>query len=349
MKSRKLRVAVIGTGSIGRGVHVPAWKRITDVEIVAVADIRKERAVTTAAEHGIPNVYRDYRDVCAMREVDAVDVCTPNKLHAPIALAALAAGKHVLCEKPLAPSPSEVEAMIRGAKKARRLLCSVQNHRFRPESVALKQYIDAGRLGRTYYARAWAIRRNLLPPASTFISRKESGGGPCFDIGVHVLDVTMWLMGFPQPESVSGVAQTNLAKSRIIPSIWGDWDRKKYDVEDFAVGLVRFHNGVTLTLEASWLGHLPEPERFCSTVLGTHAGVSWPSCEVCTADRGILVDAKLKPKEAPFNSHETQLRAFVDAVVNGKSAPVPLEQTLTVIRILDAIYRSQKTGREVRL
>lgn len=349
MKSRKLRVGVIGTGGIARACHMPAWQRIEDAEIVAAADIDKSALAAAVEKFGVPNAFTDYRKLLAMKEVDVVDVCTWNSVHAPAAIASLAAGKHVICEKPLAITPAEVNAMIRAAKKARRLLCTIQNHRFRPESQALKHFITAGHLGEAYYARCWAIRRALLPPGLGFITMDRSGGGPCLDIGVHVLDVTMWLMGLPDPVSVSGVSQRNLAHTRIIPGHWGDWDRRKYSVEDFAVGLVRFRNGATLTLEASWLGHTPKMEEFCSMILGPKAGVAWPQCDVYSADGGSLIDSTLKPKPIPYDGHEAELRAFADAVVNHKPAPVSPEESLKIIRILDGIYRSQKAGKEVRV
>jgi len=240
--------------------------------------------------------------------------------------------------------------MIRAAKKARRKLMTSQTQRFRPESAAVKRFVESGALGKAYYARCWAIRRNLLPTAPGFIRKRLAGGGPCMDIGVHILDMAMWLMDFPRAESVLGVAQANLAHTTdTMPGGWGEWDRKQFDVEDFAAGFVRFKNGASLTLESSWLGHISQPEELRCTILGTKAGVVWPSGEVATSQNGLLVDAKLTPKPTHRSAPEAQIRAFYDCVVDNKPSPVPPEQSLEVIRILDAIYRSQRTRREVRL
>ncbi len=349
MTSRKLRIGVIGTGGIARGVHIPGWRDLPDVEIAAVADVNGTLVRKVAADLGIQAAFTDYRKLLKVAGLDAVDICTPNRMHTPIVLAALAAGKHVLCEKPLATTPGEVERMIAASKKAKRLLCVMQNNRYRGISIALKRWVDTGGLGEVYYGRAWAIRRNLLPPAVGFISKKLSGGGPCMDIGVHCLDLAMWLMGFPEPVSVAGVVGTNLAQTRIIPGAWGEWDRKTFDVEDFACGLVRFKNGAVLTLESSWLGHTPQPEDMSCTILGTKAGVSWPSGQICTTANGALVDSVIQPVRIRDATHTSVIHEFHDAVVNRKPSPVPAEQALKVIRILDGVYRSTKSRQEVRI
>lgn len=349
MKTRKFRVGMIGTGGIARAVHIPGWKDNPEVELVAVADVNGELAEKVAREHDIPHVFTDFRKLVKLREIDAVDICAPNRVHAPAVLAALQNGKHVLCEKPLATTPAEIEKMIQAAKKAKRLLMVGQNNRYRGISQAIKRWVEDGNLGKPYYARAWAIRRNLLPPAIGFISRKLSGGGPCMDIGVHCLDLAMWIMDFPEPVSVMGAASNQLAKSGSIPGAWGQWDVKRFDVEDFACGMVRFRNGAMLSLESSWLGHTPEPEDMSCMILGDKAGISWPSGKACTSSNGTLIDAVIKPLPMRDATHTTAIWAFYDAVVNRKPSPVPAEQALKVIKILDGIYRSQKTGREVRL
>jgi predicted dehydrogenase len=239
--------------------------------------------------------------------------------------------------------------MIRAAKQAKRLLMVGQNNRYRGISQAVKRWIDAGNLGTPYYARSWAIRRNLLPPAIGFISRKLAGGGACMDIGVHCLDLTMWLLGFPEPVSVTGVASNHLAKHGEIPGAWGQWDRKKLDVEDFACGMIRFKNGLMLSLETSWLGHTPEQEDMRCMIIGDKAGVNWPSGKVHTAAHGTLIDAEIKPLNVRPQTHTTEIWEFYRAIVDKKPSPIPADQSLKVIKILDGIYRSNKLGREVKV
>lgn len=349
MKSRKLRVGIVGTGNIAQAVHIPGWQDNPDAEITAVCDIVPQRVRKVAEENDVSHVFEDYRKLLKLKEVDVVDVCTPNRVHTPVTLAALRAGKHVLCEKPLAVTPKEIDKLIKAAREAKRVLMVGQNNRYRGISQAIKRWIEAGNLGTPYYARSWAIRRNLLPTAIGFISKEQSGGGPCLDIGVHCLDLAMWLMDFPEPVAVTGAATNQLAKKKTIPGAWGDWDARKFDVEDFACGMVRFENGTMLSLESSWLGHTPEPEDMSCMILGDKAGVSWPSGQVCTVSNGALIDAKIQPLPLRPQTHTTEIWEFYDAVVNRKPSPIPAEQSLKVIRILDGIYRSQKTGREVRV
>ncbi len=347
--SSKLRVGIVGAGGIARTLHIPGWQRIPDVEIAAVSDINPKAAELVGQQFNVPNVFTDFRKLVAMKDLDVVVVCTPNKAHTPVVLGALAYKKHVICEKPLATTPREVEQMMSAADKARRLLSVVQNHRYRGISQAVKGWITAGNLGQVYYARAWALRRNLLPVAHGFISKKLSGGGVCMDMGVHCLDMAMWLMDFPEPQSVTGLAGAFLAGTDIMPGAWGEWDRQVFNVEDFACGMIRFKNDAVLTLETSWLAHLPEREVINCMLLGTLAGISWPGGIISTTSGRALLDASLQPLPALESGHWTQIQEFYSAVTTGTPVPVPADQSLKTIKILDGIYRSQKTRKEVRV
>ena len=214
---------------------------------------------------------------------------------------------------------------------------------------ALKQFADSGALGDIYHARIHAVRRNWLPTAPTFIDTAISGGGPCMDIGVHALDLGMWLMGFPEPVRVSGTTMVNFAKGNDIPGGWGEWDRARFTVEDFASGFIHFANGATMVLEASWLQHQQEQEDFSARLFGKKASVHWPSGDYASVVGGALVDGKIKEKGGLKSSHQEEILAFVDAIRTGKPSPVPVEQTLKVISILEGIFESGRTGREVVL
>jgi len=276
------------------------------------------------------------------------DVCTPNNAHAPAVLAGFANKKHVLCEKPLAITPAEVVKMVAASRKARRLLMCAQHMRFDGTSQGLKKWIDAGHMGDIYYARAWLNRRRNVPAWGAFLSKKASGGGPGVDLGVHALDLTMWLMGNFEPVSVSGIAPCKLAKIPGIFNEWGAYRPRQMEVEDFAVGLVRFKNGAALTLEASWMMNIHAPSEAATWVYGTQAGAKWPSLEIVEERDGTLTEGKIA--NAPkAEGHEAEIAAFHDAVVNRKPSPVPPRQTLAVIKVLDGLYRSHKTGREVSL
>ena len=348
MKNRKFRIGIIGTGGIARATHLPAWKEMPEVDIVAVADVILERAQAIGREHGIAHAFDNYDDLLKL-DLDAVDICTPNRAHTPAALAALAAGKHVLCEKPLAVSTREVRQMGQLADRRKLTLMTAQVHRFTAPGAAAKAWVDTGALGEVYHARVRAMRRAWLPIAPGFIDINQSGGGPCMDIGVHALDECLWLMGFPKPVRVSGVSRVNFAKGHRIPNMWGEWDRRLFSVEDFAAGFVHFDNGATLTLEAAFMGHQAETEDVSCQLFGLNGGLKWPSGEFARVEGGQFVQGTITPAKTVEKPFLAEIRAFHDAVVHRRPSPVPWTQTIKVMAILEAIYESQKRGREIVL
>lgn len=348
MKTRKFRVGIIGGGGIAQAVHIPGWRNLPEVEIVGIADVSAATAAKAAAAAGGVPTCTDYRDLLKL-DLDAVDICTPNKVHTPAALAALNAGVHVLCEKPLAVTTAEVRAMGKLADKKKLKLMTAQHQRFTQGGVAVKAWVDAGNLGEAYHARVRAMRRAWLPPSPGFIDAALAGGGPCMDIGVHALDLGLWLMGFPKPVRVSGTAKTVFAKGHAMPNQWGEWDRARYSVEDFAAGLVHFDNGATLQLEAAWMCHQGEDEELLAQIFGKKGGVKWPSAEFATVTNGTFAQGTLKsPGQVP-HPHWNEIAAFVDCVVNHKPSPVPWTETIKVIGILEAVYASSQQGREITL
>jgi predicted dehydrogenase len=346
MSSSKFRVGIIGTGGIFKGAHLNGWKALPNVEIVALADINLDRANALAKELNVPHVFSNFRDLVKL-DLDAVDICTPNNVHTPAVLAALQSGKHVLCEKPLAVSTKEVRQMGELADKKKLKLMTAQHQRFTASGQAIKSWANAGNLGKVYHARVRAMRRNLLPVAPGFIDKKLAGGGPCMDIGVHALDAAMWIMGFPKPVRVTGTSKVNFAKGKMIPGAWGEWDRRLFSVEDFAAGFVHFDNGATMTLEAAWLGHQQESEDMSFQLYGMDGGVKWPSGEFATVKGRSLMQGTLTWPRRVERPHTDEIIAFHDCVVNNKPSPVPWTETIKVIAILESVYQSGRTGKEV--
>ena len=353
---KPLRVGLVGTGGIVRGAHMAGWTALRDagrVEIMAACDVRRKVAEALAAEHKIPHVFEDYREMLRKAPLDAIAVSTPNMLHVPIALAGFKAGCHVYCEKPLAPTPAGVRRLIRARDAAGKKLMTGQNVRFEGKNQALKRYAEAGMLGDIYYARASMLRRRGAPGWGGFLRKELAGGGPLIDIGVHVLDLVLWMMDFPEPVSVSGVAPTKLANLDYIVNSpgWGDWKRdgKEFDVEDFAVGLVRFATGAVLVVEASFLLNIPEANINKALLCGTLGGMDISDGKIMTQEHGIIRISTVEGFEQP-KSHAAAITAFVDAIENDTAVPVPPEQTIYVMAILDGIYRSHaKGGREVKI
>jgi predicted dehydrogenase len=238
--SETLKVAVIGVGGIAR-VHMPGWELSEHTEVVAGCDVSADALRVWGETHGIDNLTTEPADLFDDPEIDIVDICTPNNYHAPLAIAALDSGKHVICEKPLAPTPDEIRAMIATRDRSGKMLMTAQHFRFRGVSKALKAEIETGVLGPIYHARSWMLRRAAAPTRPGFIMKQHSSGGPCIDIGVHILDLTLWFMGNPKPVAVTGVARAELAHKKGAFSIWGGAIPSDiFDVEDFAAAFVRF-------------------------------------------------------------------------------------------------------------
>jgi predicted dehydrogenase len=349
--TKKLRVGFIGMGGIAH-THVPGWQASPFTEVVAGSDINPKVFPLWKKKYGITRFYEKPADLINDGDIDIVDICSPNMFHTEQTIAALEAGKHVLCEKPLAPTPDDIRKMIMARDRSGKLLMTAQHFRFHGNSQAVKAEVANGALGDIYHARAWWIRRSGLPVAPTFIYKRISGGGPCIDIGVHVLDLTLWLMGHPVPVAVSGVARTALALHDRAFSSWGRIPiPKDTDVEDFAAAFVRFENGATLMLEMSWMLHHIPDEEVKVWLYGTEMGCQWPSAEFASSNYATrqLTNQTLQLTRDTMEPHALECVEFAKAIVEHLPSPVPPEQSLYVQTILEGIYRSQKAGQEVKV
>lgn len=347
-----LKVGVIGVGGIAR-THMPGWAKSKHAEVISGADVNQAALERWASEHNIPKTHSSSEDLINDPDIDIIDVCTPSTYHAELSIAALEAGKHVICEKPLAPTPAEVEKMIAARDKSGKMLMTAQHFRFTGKSKALKAEIDSGALGEVYHARSWMLRRSAIPTGLGFLLKQHSGGGATIDIGVHILDLTLWFMGNPKPVSVTGVARTELANNPKAFSIWnGETVPQEMDVEELALAFVRFENGATLVLEVSWmLHHDTSGEDMKMWLYGNEGGAQWPKCEILQTnyDTQQLYNRSLQLTKDLAEPHAQECIEFAQAIVDGAPSPVPAEQSLQVMQILNAIYESQKTGREVLL
>lgn len=353
---KKYKVGIIGCGGIANWCHSPFYKEDPRVEVVAVCDIILERAEKFAADH-FPGAepIKEYKKLLARKDIDYVDICTPNYLHSEIAIAAFKAGKHVFCEKPDAVSPDKAIAMKEAADKAGKRLMIMRNNRFTDPSAYAKKFIEAGNMGDIYAGRcAWQRRRGIPGAGGWFTTKKQSGGGPLIDLGVHMIDLAIWLMGNPTPVSVSGNCFTKFDKTTVSDSDNSKFGDSKaggtFDVEDFAMGLIRFDTGAVLQIEFSWASNVKKEQRFVE-LRGTKAGINWlngDELEIYGEDNGQLTDFRLAGNLTD-DGHRRNLRHFVD-VLDGKAKPCfePI-QGINMIKILDAMYKSAQTGKEVPL
>ena len=347
----KVRIGIIGTGGIAQGQHMKGYEAIPDeCEIAAVCDVNETLAKSVAEKFNVPKVYTDYQAMLNDGVVDAVSITTPNKFHKDPTIAALRAGVNVLCEKPLSMDARESREMCDVANETGKILQVALQSRFTGVGRFLKAYIDAGHMGDVYFARAQALRRRGVPGWGVFIDKEKQGGGPLIDIGVHILDFTLFLMGYPKPVSASGKTWDTLGKNPTLYNSWGDYDREKFTVEDFAVGMIKFDNGAVVSLESSFMANLDEDAHH-TQLFGTKSGAKLnihdpKSIEIYTEqDRQLFT---MKPANVPnvANPYYAEVAAFVDAVKHGKPSPVPGENGLILNAIFDALYKSSDSGKE---
>jgi predicted dehydrogenase len=351
-KLKHVNAAVIGLG-MGGG-HLHGYAGHPACTIAAICDTDRQRLAAKAAEYKL-DASRCFTSTEALfraakgLKLNAVSVALPNALHAPVTIAALRAGCHVLCEKPMATSVAEARQMIAAARRARRTLGINLSFRFTPQSRALKDIVDSGKLGRVYYAHTrWWRQRGLPGLGSWFGIKKMSGGGPIIDLGVHRMDLAMWLMGSPHPVAASGATYDPIA-SRLARQ-----QKKAFDVEDLGAAFVRFDNGATLSLEASWAGFMGKNEDMVTEVLGDRGGIVQKNLDegyefearVYSEECGALVETLVKRRLAPTPSPYAE---FIDALLEGRPSLATAEDGLRVQQVLDAVYRSAATGKEVRI
>ncbi|MCL2243294.1 MAG: Gfo/Idh/MocA family oxidoreductase [Treponema sp.] len=355
---KKLKVGIIGCGGIGRQKHLPALEGIKEAEVMAFCDIIPERAEILCKQYGGENakVYTDYRELLKDNSIDVVHVCTPNRSHSPITVDALEAGKHVMCEKPMAASYEEAKKMTDAAKKTGKLLTIGYQYRCMPAPLYLKKMCEHGDLGEIYFAKAHALRRRGVPTWGVFLNEAEQGGGPLIDIGTHALDMTLWMMNNYKPKSVTGSIYKKLGDKPDCGNAFGPWDPKEFTVEDSAFGFITMENGATIILEASWaLNTLDEGEGIC-TLCGTKAGADIKDGLRINSDalgKTVVTKPDLSAggvqffKGASSEPKDIECRNWYDAILHGAELRVKPEQAMVVTQILEAIYKSASAGKQI--
>ncbi|WP_274649690.1 Gfo/Idh/MocA family protein [Paenibacillus humicola] len=354
----KVRVGIIGCGGIANGKHMPSLAKVQDAEMVAFCDLVIERAEAAKQQYGNPDarVYSDYHELLRDGSIDVVHVCTPNDAHADISIAALEAGKHVLCEKPMAKTAEDARRMLEAARRTGKKLSIGYQNRYRADSRFLKEACRKDELGEIYFAKAHAIRRRAVPTWGVFLDEEKQGGGPLIDIGTHALDLALWMMDNYKPKAVLGRAFHKLSQNENSANAWGPWDPAKFTVEDSAFAMITMENGATIILESSWALNSLEVDEAKVTLCGTKAGADMKG--------GLRINgeenSRLYVKEIELSSGgvafyegtsedpgELEARMWIDAVMNDKELVVKPEQALVVSEILEAVYESSRTGKAV--
>lgn len=359
----KVNVAIIGLGWPGQR-HLEGYTKLPFVKVSAICDMSEPLLASTHARFPNPTATTDYQSILADPEIDAVSVCLPNWLHAPISIEAIQAGKHVLCEKPLANTLAEGERLAAAVHASDRIFMLALNNRFRVEIQAMKRIIDAGTLGEIYYARTgWVRRRWAGIVRGWFMDKEKAGGGPLIDLGVHMLDLTLWLMGNRKAVRVSGAVYDRLAKE--MEPLLGP-----LSIEDLGAAMIHLDNGAALYLETSWASYI-ERERTFSDLLGTKGGAQYerfsrepqpsvtgainpPPFQIFTTLGDEQVNAfpmgiVMTQEQMMLASFENEMRHFAECVRDNTQPIATVDQGLEILRILDAVYRSAAEGREITL
>lgn len=354
----KVRIGIIGCGGIANNKHMPALHRLPDVELVAFCDIIVERAEKAAKEYGIEGarVYEDYKELLKDETIDVVHVLTPNREHSFITVDALEAGKHVMCEKPMAINTEEAQKMLDAAKRTGKKLTIGYQNRYRPDSWYLKRACDNGDLGEIYYAKAHAIRRRAVPTWGVFLNEEEQGGGPLIDIGTHALDLTLWTMNNYEPKMVVGSVYKKLGDQRESGNAWGDWNPEEFTVEDSAFGYIVMKDGATIVLESSWALNSLDVDEAKTSLCGTKAGADMKGglrINKVQYGKQVVENVNLEAGGVAFfdggaaEPQDIEARMWIDAVKNDTDVVVKPEQAIVVTKILEAIYQSAREGKPV--
>jgi predicted dehydrogenase len=358
INEKKLKIGIIGCGGIANGKHLPSLKKLGNVEMVAFCDIIEEKAKTAAEEFGIEGakVYSDYKELLKDTNIDIVHVLTPNKSHSFITVDALEAGKHVMCEKPMAKTGAEAKKMMEAAIRTGKKLTIGYQGRHRADSDYLKKLCENGDLGEIYYAKAHAIRRRAVPTWGVFLNEDEQGGGPLIDIGTHALDLTLWLMDNYKVKSVMGNVYHKLGSKKDAANAWGSWNPEEFTVEDSAFGFITMENGATITLEASWALNSLDVGEAQTTLCGTEGGADMKDGLRINGEKFsqlYTTKPELEAGGVDFYSGKTETEAdrearlWIECIVNNTAPVVKPEQAIVVTEILEAIYESAKTGKPV--
>ncbi|MBM7599986.1 putative dehydrogenase [Virgibacillus halotolerans] len=343
-----LRVGIIGAGGIAEAVHIPNYlKHSNKVKIVAIADVVKDNAEKMANAFDINHIFTSYEEMLDTINLDAVSVCTPNKFHANATIAALQAGCHVICEKPPAMTVAEAEQMAETAKQYGKILTYGLSFRHTPEVGALKRFIDADELGEIYAARVHAIRRRGIPGWGVFTNKELQGGGPLIDIGVHMLDTALYLMGYPEPDTVFGVTYQKLGNQKGV-GLAGEWDWKNFTIEDMARGMITFTNGASIILESAFAANTEKHDEMSVSLMGENGGADVFPLKMYQEKHETLID--ITPSHLPIkDNYELQMERFIACCLNGEQPISTADQGVSLQKIINGLYESAEKGEAIKL
>ncbi|NQS96947.1 MAG: Gfo/Idh/MocA family oxidoreductase [candidate division Zixibacteria bacterium] len=332
----KTRIGIIGTGGITQVKHLPFLSNYDEAEVVAICDIDRNKAGAVAQKFKVPHFFRQAEDILARDDIDAVFVCTPTNSHMSMTLAALEAGKHVFVEKPIARTSAEAQRMVDAAESTGRLLMTAMYHRFRPDSLVLKNFIDEEKLGEVFMIRSgWMKRSSGAERPEWMLDPRFSGGGVMMDLGIPMLDLCLWFLNFPEILSVDARTFNRIIKS---------------EVEDEAALFLKLRDGRLITVDVGW--SIPAQNTIAFTVIHGEKGTAWLNpLRINRELHGQLMELspgkQYTPIELYHRSFENTVRHFIESVRNGRQPISSGQMSLDVMEIVEMIYRSAKEKREI--
>lgn len=353
----KLKVGIIGCGGIANGKHMPALKKLDNVEMVAFCDIIPEKAEKAAKEYGTADakVYTDYKELLRDESIHNVRILTPNRWHAVMTVDALKAGKHVMCEKPMALNYAEALQMLEAQKESGKVLTIAYQHKFDPDVIYAKQEAEKGTFGDIYFAKASILRRRGVPTHGVFTQKSEQGGGALIDIATHSLDMVLYMIDNYKPKMVLGNIYDKIKYQKETGNPFGAWDVDNYDVEESAFAHLVMENGATIVIESSWALNTTDTSGLRYMICGDKAGVDNYNGKFkingVQNDKLYMLEPDLKARGVAFTeSKDTsptvmEQTVFLDATLGKGELVTTPEKAAVVTRILDAIYISAETGK----
>ena len=341
MNNKKLRYGLIGAGSNAERKHLNNYMTLPNVELVSICDVNIESAERLAQKYNIKKVYSNYEDMLNNEELDLVSICTPNYLHAEISIYALSKGVNVHCEKPLAVNAIEAQKIVEAKNKSGKKVMLGLNNRFTNEAVFLKKYIDAGYLGDIYQVKAGWIRRSGIPGRGTWFTNKDcAGGGVMIDLGVHYLDLALFLIGMPEPSYITGSTHENFTETttRNRNGYKGN-PNGVFNVEDTAIGFIGLQNGATVNFEFSWASNIEQDKAFVE-ILGTKGGVSLINGEVKIHSEIVDTCVDISPNLNPNIKLKNEFEHFVTSILSDEKIIAPAEHGVYMMNIIDHFYKA---------
>ena len=352
----KTKIAIIGCGTICNSAHAPSYAKNKKAEVIYLVDIIPEKAQAVKEKFGFANakIETDYRKILKDKNIDAVSVCLPNYLHAPVTIACLKAGFDVLCEKPIALNVKQALKMKETADANNRILNIGVVNRFNTYVNELKNIVDSGELGEIFHVYcSFRSHRSIPGMGGWFTTKEMSGGGALIDWGVHFIDLLLYVVGMPEIETVSGKAFCELGKDMkdyVFYDMWAgppNYDGV-YDVDDSVTAFIRT-SGPTISLNGAWAQNIVD-ENMSIEFLGSKGGAKLRYGK--SFDLTVCKDGKIETTTPKFKVKDMfyeEIDSFLDTIKTREHTKANIDNIIITQKVLNGIYESSEKNAEVKI